>query len=199
MRREPPYSRALLRLGGVLQGRPSHPEVMMHFPSVLDFPLFQINFSDSVENFPNFFFFWSFTTNLEFPPYFRCFSTFFLSPTFANFSPDFVKCTCFFMFYVFFVTPLVWPWCIYSSHNARTGRLCVGPIFILVLIVNKPFRNLSFRSCAHALLVGSPIPPSCATDWIVKSQHAVVGFWSFFGMHSWYYLLQHNKLALSRN
>jgi len=23
-----------------------------------------------------------------------------------------------------FSIPLVWPWCIYASHNARTGRLC---------------------------------------------------------------------------
>jgi len=25
--------------------------------------------------------------------------------------------------YMFFVPPLVWPWCISASHNARTGRL----------------------------------------------------------------------------
>jgi len=26
--------------------------------------------------------------------------------------------------YVYFVSPLLWPWCIYASHNARTGRPC---------------------------------------------------------------------------
>jgi len=39
--------------------------------------------------------------------------------------------------------------------------------------------RLSFRSCAQ--LVESPIPQSCATDRIVNSQHAIVGFWSFIG------------------
>ena len=37
------------------------------------------------------------------------------------------------------------------------------------------FRHLSFRSCAHAHLVWSLMPPSCATDRIVNSQHAIVG------------------------
>ena len=28
-------------------------------------------------------------------------------------------------FHVFFVSPyILWPWCIYASHNARTGRPC---------------------------------------------------------------------------
>ena len=26
---------------------------------------------------------------------------------------------------MFFVSPLVWPWCIYASHNAHTGRPCM--------------------------------------------------------------------------
>ena len=28
------------------------------------------------------------------------------------------------MLYVYFVSPLLWPWCIYASPNARTGRPC---------------------------------------------------------------------------
>src|SRR6218665_1998462 len=44
--------------------------------------------------------------------------------------------------------------------------------------IDKPFRHLSFRSCAHAHFVGSPIRPSCATDRIVNSQQAIVGFLS---------------------
>jgi len=52
---------------------------------------------------------------------------------------------------------------------------------------NKPFQHLSFRSCAHAQVVGSPIPPSYATDRMVNSQHAIVGLWSFIGMHRCYY------------
>ena len=39
-----------------------------------------------------------------------------------NFPPDFVKFTCFYILYVYFVSPILLPWCIYASHNARTGR-----------------------------------------------------------------------------
>jgi len=38
--------------------------------------------------------------------------------------PDFGKFTCFLIPYVFFVSLLLWPWWIYTSHNARTGRPC---------------------------------------------------------------------------
>ena len=37
-----------------LSGASIHPEAMMHFSPVFRFPLFTKNFSDSVENFPNF-------------------------------------------------------------------------------------------------------------------------------------------------
>jgi len=79
------------------------------------------NFSDSVENISNFTFsqtisrfssakclnfWWPYSSHwlqsLNFPSYFRCFSTFppdfgnvILSPYFCKFPPDFVKCTCF--------------------------------------------------------------------------------------------------------
>ena len=45
-------------------------------------------------------------------------------PYYSKFTPDFVKFTCFYIHYVLFVPPLVWPWCIYASHNACTGRPC---------------------------------------------------------------------------
>ena len=75
--------------------------------------------------------FWSLTTNVEFPLYFCCFSTFppyfqkiIISHYFCKFAPVFIKFMCFYILFLFFVSPLVWPWCIYASHNARTGRPC---------------------------------------------------------------------------
>jgi len=111
------------------------------------FPLFKISspisktFSDSVENFsfsttffdfqPSKFlmtFFIHWLQILNFPPIFAVsvhFSLFrenyYFPPTFANFPPDFVKFTCFFTYFKCFRFPAVWPWCIYESHNARTG------------------------------------------------------------------------------
>ena len=48
-----------------------------------------------------------------------------VSPLLLQILPDFVKFTCFYILYVFLVSPLVWPWCIYASHDARTGRSCI--------------------------------------------------------------------------
>ena len=58
--------------------------------------------------------FLSSTTNFEFPP---C-PIFKISPLFYANSPAF------FILYVYF-PPLLWPWCIYASPNARTGRPCI--------------------------------------------------------------------------
>jgi len=69
--------------------------------------------------------------NHKFPPYFRYFNTFppyfvkiILSSLLSKFPPVFVKFTCFLHTLCFSFPPLVWPWCIYASHNARTGRPC---------------------------------------------------------------------------
>jgi len=43
-------------------------------------------------------------------------------PTFTNFPSVLEKLTCFYILFVYFVAPLIWPWCIYASPNARTGR-----------------------------------------------------------------------------
>ena len=63
-------------------------------------------------------------------PYFRCFSTF--PPCFAkNISPYFNKFSLpvldkftYFLHTLCVFSPLFWPWCIYASPNARTGRPC---------------------------------------------------------------------------
>ena len=66
-------------------------------------------------------------------PYFPCFSTFpscfakiIIPPYFDKFPPVLDKFTCFYILYVYFVSPLLSPWCIYASHNARTGRPCTS-------------------------------------------------------------------------
>ena len=117
------------------QERPSPLRQWCISPCFRFFPLFPKQFSDSVENFPDFIFsqkMFRFFNPPKFwiSPYFRCVSTY--PPyfekiivsfyTYANFPPDFVKFTCFQYFrpYVFFVS-LLWPWYIYASHNARTG------------------------------------------------------------------------------
>ena len=70
--------------------------------------------------------------NYKCSPYSACFSTFpsyfakiIISPSFRNVPPVFVECTCilhrpYFMCISF--VPLLWPWCIYASHNTPTGR-----------------------------------------------------------------------------
>jgi len=100
----------LLESDRFLQGPPS-PWGNDAFPPCFRFPpCFQEKISDSVKNFPN--------------------STF--SPNFSHFHPPkisndlFLVINCqiyvFFTYFVFFVSPLLWPWCIYAAHNARTGR-----------------------------------------------------------------------------
>ena len=107
-------------------------------------PIFPRNFSDSVENFPYFTFSEKFidfhpqkilvtffsnrpqiSKSLDFaiPPI----SGKFLIPLyFSNIPPTFVK---FASFLCAFHLPLLWPWCIYASHTARTGNPCVTSHF----------------------------------------------------------------------
>jgi len=60
-----------------------------------------------------------------------CFGKIIISPLLSQISPTyFVK----FASYVFFVSPLVLPWCIYASHNARTGRPCPCRCLCLPLV-----------------------------------------------------------------
>jgi len=78
------------------------------------FPPFQISpfpkkFSDSVENFHNFTF----------------------SKKISRFPS--AKIFMFFTYFVFFVSPLLWPWCIYASHNTCTGRPC-SPSYPYILL-----------------------------------------------------------------
>ena len=60
--------------------------------------------------------------NTIFPPFHE---NYHFLPTFAN-SPWYCKIYAFFTYFMCFsFTPLVWPWCIYASHNVRTGRSCM--------------------------------------------------------------------------
>ena len=120
------------------QGRPS-PEALMHFLPVSDSPLFPTNFS--IFNRQNFG--WPFLVvyqKFRIPPYFRYFNTFptplstklfILSPYFKKSSPLFsAKFTCFFLHTLcIFRFPILLPWCICASHNARTGRPSTPPSF----------------------------------------------------------------------
>ena len=70
-------------------------------------------------------------------PYFRFFSTFppcfvkiLISHYFCKFPLWFRKMYVFCILYLFFVSPLLWPWCIYASHNAGTGRPCLVPCLV---------------------------------------------------------------------
>jgi len=117
-------------------------EAIMHFPLVLDFPhgFRKISFSNSVENIifsqTNFRFssakiyddlFKLLTTNFEFPLIFAISIHFF--PISGNFSfpvpfqifphPFLVKFTCFFTYFVFFVSPLV-PYLLTMMHLCIT-------------------------------------------------------------------------------
>ena len=94
------------------------------FPPFQISPLFPKILSDSLENL------WPFFSHQlqiwNFPTYFHCFNTF--SPYFGKIivtSLWFRKIYVFFTYFVFFVPPLLLPWCIYASHNAHTGRPCI--------------------------------------------------------------------------
>ena len=128
------------------QGRPSHLRPWCISPLFQIPPIFE-TFSDSVENFQNVIFsrkispFSSakisddlflvinrkfrippiFPVSVHFPPVSR---KFIFPPTLKNVPPVFEKFTCSYILYVHFVSLLLWPWCIYASPNARTGRPC---------------------------------------------------------------------------
>ena len=121
------------------QGRPSPSEAIMHFLSVSDFPPIFDKFSDSVENFKNFTFsqknvsifirFFSHQPQISNFPLFSVFQYIsplfrenYYSPTLKNVPPVLEKFTCFLHTLCVFRFPLLWPWCIYASPNARTGR-----------------------------------------------------------------------------
>ena len=65
----------------------------------------------------------------------------------------------------------------YPTHSFPVWRLWCCPEWGELLSLgtrpmywnNKPFRHLSFQSCAHVQLVGSPIPPSCVTNRFVNA------------------------------
>ena len=123
------------------------PEVIMHFPPVSDFPLFSKKNSDSVENFQNFtfsrkisrfssakisddLFFSRRPQILNFPLFFLfqyifpCFVKI-IFPLLFKISPCFRKIHLLFKYFMCIsFPPLLWPWCIYASPNARTG--CPG-------------------------------------------------------------------------
>ena len=120
------------------------PEAMMHFPLFQIPPILQ-TFSDSVENVPNVTYS---KNNFDFhPPKFLVTflvidSKFWIPPIFAKqyisqlisgkllLLPTFLFSMISYnlrVFYILYHTlcfsfPLVWPWCIYASHNAHTGR-----------------------------------------------------------------------------
>ena len=120
------------------------PEALMHFPLFQIFPIFPkkiqtpwwnfpINFTFSQKNCSIFIrqnFWWpSFGNRLQIlnSPYFLCFSTFPLFPEnyyslsllFSNSLRWFRKIYVFFTCFMCFSSSLVWPWCIYASHNLR--------------------------------------------------------------------------------
>jgi len=130
-----------------IQGRPSPLRPWCISPSVSDFPPIFDKFSDSVENFQTFTFsrkmfrfssakisddLFCHTPQISnCPPIFPVSVHFLLfrenyyfPTTLKNFPPVFEKFTCFLHTLCVFRSPLLWPWCIYASPNARTGRPC---------------------------------------------------------------------------
>ena len=115
-------------------------------PLCFRFPPVSKKCSDSVENFPSFTFsrkcFWFSSAKISddpffshqpqisiFPPIFPISKHFspisrklFFPQYFSKFPPVFGKFTCFLHAFCYSRFPLVWLWCIYASHNARTGR-----------------------------------------------------------------------------
>ena len=124
-----------------VQGRPSSSEAMMHFPLFQISPLFAKNFQTPWEFFsifpqknvrfhppkmsddPFLVIHWKFCISprkiVHFPSISR---KLFFSPYFFKFPPDFIKFMGFLHTLHIFRSPLVWPWCIYASPYARTGR-----------------------------------------------------------------------------
>jgi len=122
-------SRVGLLLVYYVQGRPSPLRPWCIFP-----PLFQISpyFRKKSDNL---FLVIDHKFRLS-PLFFPCFSKFhplfrencYFLPTFTNFPTVLEKFTCFLhTFSCILFPPLLWPWCIYASPNARTGRPWLRP------------------------------------------------------------------------
>jgi len=92
-----------------------------------------------------------------FPSYFERENYYLFPPYFFKFPPWFRKFACFLRTLCNF-PHILWPWCIYASHNARTGRPClIIVVWILqylnryhtILIIRNDFRltlNMTERS-----------------------------------------------------
>jgi len=180
-----------------------HPsEVMMHFPSVSDFPSISENFSDSVENFRLFpkkifdFHPQKFLTTILLVIHYLHF----FAVTFSHFPPDLIKFTWFsHTLCVFrFLRPLVLPWCIYlyASHNARTGRydsLCSTVSFVLLLfhlfVFSMIFISVIASSFSTIFILQYNLHPSVQSSFILQyNLHPSVQSSSF----STIFILQYN-------
>ena len=116
----PPYFRKIFRLSGKCQKFLPFPEKISHFhpPKFLTTFFLVINHKFRIS--PCFACFTAFPPlireNLLFPPYF------------SKFPPCFPKIQQLFTYFTCIFSPLLWPWCIYASPNARTGRPCLWRI-----------------------------------------------------------------------
>jgi len=109
-----------------MQGRPS-PEAMMHFPPVSDFPPISEQIFTLRGKCSQFYLFRKKISIFIRQNFSR--PSLVIHPKFATIPPYFAfsihwfrKIYVFYVLYMFFVSPPLWPWCIYASHNARTGR-----------------------------------------------------------------------------
>ena len=93
------------------------------------------------------------TKNFEFPPIFAkqyispYFGKIIISPLLVEMSPDILKNLRFFTYFTFFRFPLVWPWCIYASHNSF-GHFYSAPSSPL-LLRGAPHNARTERPCRH--------------------------------------------------
>ena len=148
------------------------PEAMMHFPSVSYFPLFSKEFSDSVENFPNFTktfaifirqnFWWPFLFSPQ-PQISSLFSLFqYISPLFReNYSflptfkipPRFRKIYVFFTYFVFFFSPS----CLTMMHLCITQCTYWSPLLLTSIKSGRPIQELSMPNKTVKLQKGCEI------------------------------------------
>jgi len=139
---------------GVFTGASIPPEAMMHFPPFSDFPLFSKKFqtlwkSFNILPFPETFLdfhpskflmtFFSHRPQISNSPYFPCFSTFplfrenyYFPPLLSQIYPCLKKIHLLFTYFTCISFPLLWPWCIYASPNARTERSCAFKGFRII-------------------------------------------------------------------
>ena len=117
--------------GGSMAGASINPEAMMHFPPLQISPHFRKIFRlcgkfskfSSAKISYDLFFSHRPRISVHFPPLSQ--KLLFPPPSFYKFPPLFSQNSpAFYILSVYFVSPLLWPWCIYASPNARTGRPC---------------------------------------------------------------------------